>query len=286
MKYIEKECVRSILPDNFEVDAQSIIEEIAKLPQGEYSSGINRKCRVWQDLKDRLADIRKRKCWYCDSVQDRSDNAVDHFRPKNRVAECEDHCGYWWLAFSWENFRYTCTFCNSRRVDQDGGTKGGKHDHFPLWDESKRCKDRTADLQQEQPMLLDPCEEDDPEHLWFNEDGSPASNPSICGTGSNFANERVSVSIRLYHLDHVDLVERRAALCKAIRKDAQDGDSMLIEWQQKGNVTAKKSFRMMVERLQERIHVNHDLAATALCMLEGLRESSPTAYAALRKSLN
>jgi hypothetical protein len=94
----------------------------------------------------------------------------------------------------------------------------------------------------------------------------------------------VSVSIRLYHLDHVDLVERRATLCKAIQRDARDGDRMLIKMRN-GDGTARTSFKIMVRRLQETILVGTELSSTAICMLEGLRESSPTAYTALRSGL-
>jgi 5-methylcytosine-specific restriction endonuclease McrA len=281
MRYIDSESVRSVLPQRFEDDAQEAHDGVAAIAGNERSAAIDKKSNIWRDLKDDLADLRSRKCWYCESIQDRSDNAVDHYRPKNRVAESPEHGGYWWLAFCWKNYRYTCTFCNSRRVDQDGGTAGGKHDHFPLWDEAKRCQSKDGNLDDEQPMLLDPCQEDDPDHLWFNEDGSPAANPTICGEPGTCASERVVQSISLYHLDHVDLTERRAALCKQIKEDATDGDNMLVK-ARNGDMTARQSFRMMVRRLGKSIKEDQELSATALCMLEGLRESSPTAYAALR----
>src|SRR5713101_4807105 len=38
------------------------------------------------------------KCAYCESkMTATADWDVDHFRPKGRVAECEDHPGYYWL---------------------------------------------------------------------------------------------------------------------------------------------------------------------------------------------
>ena len=96
------------------------------------------------------------KCWYCESKQIRLDRHVDHYRPKNSVAECADHPGYWWLAFRSYNYRYSCTYCNSRRVDQRSGQAGGKADHFPLRDESRRAFSPDDPIDDEQPTLLDP----------------------------------------------------------------------------------------------------------------------------------
>lgn len=42
---------------------------------------------VWRELKDGLASLLHDKCWYCETHVDRSDNAVDHFRPKNCVSD-------------------------------------------------------------------------------------------------------------------------------------------------------------------------------------------------------
>lgn len=129
------------------------------------SDAIKASSSIWRELKDVLKEVGHKKCWYCESRDDRSDNAVDHYRPKNRVAECGDeHPGYWWLAFAWENYRYACTYCNSRRKDQEGGTAGGKHDHFPIWDETRRSSDcnSSEEIDEEQPLLLDPARQSDP----------------------------------------------------------------------------------------------------------------------------
>ena len=94
---------------------------------------------IWRELKDRLGELLHDKCWFCETQIDRSDNAVDHFRPKKAVSgTANPHAGYRWLAFALENFRYSCTYCNSRRVDQIGGTAGGKANLFPLVNETKR----------------------------------------------------------------------------------------------------------------------------------------------------
>ncbi|MCX8568789.1 hypothetical protein [Aminobacter sp. MET-1] len=115
---------------------------------------------VWRVLKDRLADLLpEKKCWYCEVAVDRADNAVDHYRPKGRVSDAaKEHKGYRWLAFEPSNFRYSCTWCNSRRKGVD--TAGGKGDRFPLVYEPDRRYSKT-DVGPERPALLDPCDLDD-----------------------------------------------------------------------------------------------------------------------------
>lgn len=85
------------------------------------------KCQaIWSDVKDRLKKVSNGKCWYCESRQERSDNAVDHYRPKSV---------YPWLAYELSNFRYACTYCNSIRRNQQtgGGIRQGRSLPFVRW---------------------------------------------------------------------------------------------------------------------------------------------------------
>ena len=113
-------------------------EEIEKLIRKVRAKAINAKSNVWAEAKKAFQNIIGCKCWYCEMEATRFDQPVDHFRPKNSVAECDGkHDGYWWLAFDWKNYRLACTFCNSLRRSED--TVGGKQDRFPLIDPSKRA---------------------------------------------------------------------------------------------------------------------------------------------------
>jgi hypothetical protein len=170
LKYIDSTEIQEKLPEGWEDKAKEAYETVlAVSPEGR-SGAINRFSHLWTQLKDILHSHFHGKCWYCEAIQERSDNAVDHFRPKNKVFECPKHGGYWWLAFKWLNYRYSCTFCNSRRLNKDG-VAGGKHDHFPLEEEQKRAYTPEDDLDAEQPLLLDPTCPADPGLLWFDEDG-------------------------------------------------------------------------------------------------------------------
>ena len=136
------------------------------------------------------------------------------------------------------------------------------------------------DRGREQPMLLDPCCGADPALLWFDEDGQPRPNPTLCGPDDSYLTRRVTASIRLYHLDHVDLVERRATLCRRIQRETERGDRMLQRMQQ-GDMTAREAFASTMSQLRQDIDERSELSATAKAMLKGLRATSPTAEAVL-----
>lgn len=159
-----------------------------------------------------MANLSNDKCWYCEIKQERSDNAVDHFRPKNRVADTDPvHESYWWLAFEYTNFRYSCTFCNSQRKNPETGETEGKGDKFPLLPETPRAKDPDEE-NDESPTLLDPCVLQDTLLLDFLTSGEPcAKYPS-----HPIKKLRADESIKLYHLDHPGLIERRRILAARI----------------------------------------------------------------------
>lgn len=171
---------------------------------------------IWQDVKPRLSTMLDYKCWFCESPVTRSDNAVDHFRPKRRVSDAaQPHHGYRWLTFAFVNFRYACTFCNSRRIDVQHGTAGGKADRFPLVDEGTRVyevvtddldfEDLLATVVAERPSILDPCAWDDWRLL-----GCKRENGKPCPTDDDPNNlARVEASIDVYHLDHEPTCKQR-----------------------------------------------------------------------------
>ncbi|MCU1017114.1 HNH endonuclease family protein [Stenotrophomonas geniculata] len=174
---------------------------------------------VWRALKDGLANLLHDKCWYCESNVERSDNAVDHFRPKGKVSDAANpHSGYRWLAFDESNFRYACTYCNSRRKDIESGTAGGKGDRFPLINEAQRVY-AVGVVTAEQPMLLDPCELSDWRLLGCHqENGQPC--PTSADPGDR---KRAEISIEIYHLHYEPTCKRRHALAVQLMADVDEG---------------------------------------------------------------
>ena len=191
MRYIDISRLR--LPDGWPELAADAKQAVANGDRPEDHSN------VWTALKHNLAELfPEEKCWYCETISTRDDNAVDHFRPKNRVKEAQQpHNGYRWLAFDYHNFRYSCTFCNSRRVNVIGDTAGGKADCFPLMDENQRVYvEGPCDC--EQPALLDPCNIRDWRLL-----GCKHENGNPCAASDNTDEiKRAEISIDIYHLHH------------------------------------------------------------------------------------
>ncbi len=157
---------------------------------------------VWSAAKPRLKNLSFGKCWYCETRENRSDDAVDHFRPKSI---------YPWFACDIKNFRYVCTFCNSIRKNPATGISGGKGDYFPLLSGTIATTNRERDL--EKYVLLDPCKAGDPGLLDFHDDGRPRAKHL---DSASVRHLRAVKSIKAYHLDHPDLVETRRQLALQI----------------------------------------------------------------------
>ena len=187
------------------------------------AAGLGRAGRqqIWRDLGERLAILSNNKCWYSESLNPMSDKNVDHFRPKGRVEEDPTHEGYWWLAFAFENFRYSSQWCNQRRVED--GSSGGKADHFPLLTNGIRARVETDDLALEDPELLDPTDPDDWKLLTFLPDGypTPAKPPDTVEY------QRALKSIAVYHLHCKPLANGRFAVATAIKRIVQDLERLL-----------------------------------------------------------
>lgn len=190
------------------------------------SKVIDKYSHVWGRFKNALRDLSYGKCWYCESIDPRSDNAVDHYRPKGNVKDATPpHGGYWWLAFEWKNYRFSCTYCNSIRKSAE--TAGGKQDYFPLWDESARARSAKDDLEDELPLLLDPTKVSDVGLLAFAEDGSvgPAVSPD-----QKREYKGAEESRKRYHLTHPDIVERRILRLQEVRRWVEEADQYLARY--------------------------------------------------------
>ncbi len=183
------------------------------------TAGLNQPARqrIWRDLAPCLAVLRKGKCWYSESRNPMADKDVDHFRPKNRVAEDAAHEGYWWLAFTPRNYRYSSQWCNQRRVDDVNATSGGKWDHFPLRP-GFRARQEADDIELEMPYLLDPIDPNDWKLLTFRPDG----HPTPARQAGTVEYERAATSINVYHLHCKELVDDRRAVAGTIQRIVQD----------------------------------------------------------------
>jgi uncharacterized protein (TIGR02646 family) len=274
VRFIDPDLVRRNLPAGWDQQAEDAATAVASVEPTRRSAAVNARSPLWQATKHALKSASQEKCWYCESIDVRSDNAVDHFRPKNAVAECPDHEGYWWLAFRWDNYRFCCTFCNSYRRDQATRNGGGKAANFPLRDEAHRARTPLDSLEDEEPMLLDPTVAADPGFLWFDETGEANPNPACCSNVNGYAYQRAKSSIELYHLDHTDLVERRKGLCREIRRAVTQADRYFQKYDA-GDGTAREAFQNAVDALRTHLLMTAEYSATAKAMLMGLRGAHP-----------
>ena len=139
---------------------------------------------LWSEAKVKkfLYESQYGKCCYCERWRDKIEVDVEHFRPKAEVEEAEDHPqgnaqkdlqrararprelagerhpGYWWLAYSWENLLIACKTCNQKY----------KKSKFPLKHGSERAYGENSDLGKEDPILINPLEEDPEEFIEYD----------------------------------------------------------------------------------------------------------------------
>jgi hypothetical protein len=213
--------------------------------------------RIWQELSSRLSVLRKGKCWYSESKNPTADKNVDHFRPKRRVEGEPLHEGYWWLAFTWRNYRFASQWCNQHRVDDSHGTTGGKTDQFPLCPGSTRAMQDGDDIELEIPELLDPIDPRDWKLLTFRPDGYPipARQP---GTVEH---QRAKTSINAYHLDCHELVVERRTLAGIIQRLVQELERLHSKLQ---DPKMKALYRSREADLLLRIDQDSEYSAAAL----------------------
>ncbi|MGX1637073.1 HNH endonuclease [Streptomyces albidoflavus] len=173
---------------------------------------------MWREdaIRDRLIALMD-KCWYCETLIDRSPYHVDHYRPKSAVASEAKHRGYWWLAYDPANYRLACHHCNSggaRYGNQSAGP--GKGARFPLL--GQRASEG-ASLEGELPVLLDPVVAEDADLVGFDRQGYARRRPERPYSDDEVARDlcRVDETIRILALNADRLTERRSTLIDKVR---------------------------------------------------------------------
>lgn len=232
---------------------------------------INSQSDLWTRLKPRLEDLSERKCWYCETRENRSDRAVDHYRPKNKVRQAKPPFhGYWWLAFDHGNYRLCCTWCNSRRCDRTTGISGGKGDYFLLVNEKNRVRVEGASVKHEGPLFLDPCKPQDVALLWYADDGRVI--PKFDEKQKPEAFKRADKSIEYYNLNERDIKEARQMLYHKIKDLVEQGDYH-FEDSFNGVPDADHSLGQIIKSLGELIDKKAEYSAFAKAIIEGFKKA-------------
>lgn len=153
------------------------------------------------DVKTALRNLQHGVCCYCESYYGHTTYGdVEHYRPKayyqQSKGDQQHRPGYYWLAHKWENLMYACEVCN----------RTYKHNYFPLKDPSKRFDPAVRDISEEEPLLINPYEERNPErHLTFE------------GTTIKPLTDEGRASIEFYGLDREELNESRQDIYAPIK---------------------------------------------------------------------
>ncbi len=148
-----------------------------------------------------------KKCCYCErKLHWKRESDVEHFRPKSSVKEHVSHKGYWWLAYEWDNYLFSCKICNSDY----------KSNRFPLLPGGKRMVAKgDGDLTAEKPVLIHPIDEDPESFIRFEWKESKGILVKAVGTdGDNRGDCTVN---RLTGINDPLMMERRAELIHSLK---------------------------------------------------------------------
>lgn len=187
------------------------------------------------------------KCAYCESRYSAvAARDIEHFRPKGGIKEAPDHPGYWWLAMVWSNLLPSCSACNRRRKHvtfmlgmtleeferallKDTRMTSGKGNSFPT-ENDMWVHEEDANLDVEQPLLIDPTAVEPNNHLqwvfdWDREDFLWDADPVIAAVSPRIVDGqedlRGSQSVALYGLNRAGLFRERMERIRDMQRESQ-----------------------------------------------------------------
>jgi hypothetical protein len=192
--------------------------------------------KVYRDpeVKVALAKVFGRKCAFCESlIEGTQPGDVEHYRPKGKViveglegGEPTEKDGYYWLGSTWSNLLMSCADCNRPRYQKDAdGVERliGKANFFPLEDEDARVT-VPGNLDQERPLLLDPCSHDPNEHLEFTNEGG--IQPVVT---DGIYSEKGKATIYVCGLGRIELFNMRARHRRTVMQSIRHINAALAE---------------------------------------------------------
>lgn len=166
-----------------------------------------------EDVREPLWQLHLGKCCYCERKRAiRRESDIEHYRPKTMVTGENDHPGYWWLAYDWTNYLFSCKPCNQTH----------KKNHFPLLPGSIRASGPSNDVGMERPVLLNPID-DDPERCISYDWTSKIYVKALGADDDN----RGSETIKILGLNDPHLMEERAEILSLLRNLAHTMIHML-----------------------------------------------------------
>lgn len=157
-----------------------------------------------ETVKQALLTAQHGKCCFCEAkVRHISAGDIEHFRPMAAVRQTAngplDVPGYYWLAYDWSNLYFCCERCNRRQ----------KASLFPLADPTKRVRThlRARDVRKEQPLFIDPGNEEPERFIGFRRH-------AVYPIGNS---ERAKHTIAALGLDRPELDEHRRSVLEPLK---------------------------------------------------------------------
>jgi hypothetical protein len=164
------------------------------------------------------------------------------------------------------NFRYSCTFCNSKRKDVRDGTSGGKADRFPLLDERARVYSE-APIDGEDPALLDPCELEDWQLL-----GCRRENGESCpATADDTEQGRVNTSIDVYYLNYEPSCKQRHSAAVKLLTDIELAKALFLE--SHADPRKRRRFKEAAKNIMRAIQRTAPYSGEMIFLVRGQRHS-------------
>lgn len=275
MRYIDISKLE--LPEGWMEKAKALTKSLEAAGSKEARDKVLDENPIWQELVVPLSKLSSGKCWYSEAKELMSDRDVDHFRPKNearglpkKVAtgiDTKKRDGYWWLAYDWENYRFSSIYCNRRRLDKFKSVEktGGKWSYFPLFQGSIVAKVKGR-LKDEDIVLLDPTNEHDPDLITFDSSGDVIPN-----TNNPQEIVRVKVSENIYHLDHTPLKEERVKVWNKCERHIKEIDK--IKSQKTLSTTDRARLDFLKTELKSMTLREEELSAVAIACCENYKLS-------------
>ncbi len=190
-------------------DCASYDADPASFRNGTKKFDITNRIYGTQVVKRQLKIDQHDKCAFCEAIFDANvAGDVEHYRPKGAVTTDAETLspGYYWLGYQWANLSYACPDCNEYR----------KRDHFPLADEGQRARDHHQQVDDEEPLLLDPYGSKNPrDHIVFRGEAPIELTPEGSTTIRVLALDRTKLARDRYrHLRNLGLLRESIELLR------------------------------------------------------------------------
>lgn len=181
-------------------------------------------------VKETLIKVQYDKCCFCErKVSAGEPGHIEHYRPKGGYKKDDAtklvKPGYYWLAYDFSNLYFSCNRCNSSY----------KKNYFPLADETQRATNHTANIANEDPLIINPSIDASP-HLIFKREKVKSKNNSVKGKETI---KRTGLNRKLLsqeRLEYLKLLDTLAKVARGTSPESAEAKSHFKRISKKENV--------------------------------------------------